>query len=77
MTPALSFHGEIKLPETLQSKWEVQSYPVKAIKTEGARLSLYKLPEMESMGKYTQAHKQGVISLFVCVYCTYTMYVTV
>lgn len=32
--PALSFHGEIRLQERPRSKWEVQSYPVKAIKTE-------------------------------------------
>lgn len=55
-TPALSAHGEIKLQQTPQFKWEVQSYSVKAIKTKEARLSLHKLPEMESMGKYTEAH---------------------
>lgn len=77
VTPAFSSHGEIKLQETLQSKWEVQSYPVKAIKTEEARLSLHKLPEMESMGKYTEAHQQGLVSLSVCVYCTYTVNVIV
>lgn len=40
MTPVLSPHGEIKLQETLQSKWEVQSYPIIAIKTESQTVSV-------------------------------------
>lgn len=62
----LSSHREIKVQETLQTKWEVHSYPVKAIKTEEARLSLHKLPETESMGKYTEAHNINS----ACFLCT-------
>lgn len=40
LTPALSSHGEIKLQETLQSKWEVRSYPVIAIKTGSQTVSV-------------------------------------
>lgn len=54
-----------KLQETLGSKWEVQSYPVKAIKSREARLSPHKLPEMRSAGKYAEPRRQGL----VCVLC--------
>lgn len=54
-----------KLQETLRSKWEVQSYPVKTIKSREARLSPHKLPEMRSAGKYAEPRRQGL----VCVLC--------
>lgn len=54
-----------KLQETLGSKWEVQSYPVKTIKSREARLSPHKLPEMRSAGKYAEPRRQGL----VCVLC--------
>lgn len=59
------------MQEPLQTKWEVHSDPVKAIKAEDAGLSLHKLPEPESTGKYTEAHNINsacVLCMCVCVY---------
>lgn len=58
------------MQEPLQTKWEVHSDPVKAIKAEDAGLSLHKLPEPESTGKYTEAHNVNsacVLCMCVCV----------
>lgn len=56
------------MQEPLQTKWEVHSDSVIAIKAEDAGLSLHKLPEAESMGKYTEAHNiNNACVLCMCV----------
>lgn len=64
------------MQEPLQTKWEVHSDPVKAIKAEDAGLSLHKLPEPESTGKYTEAHNvNSACVLCMCVrVCTGVYY---